>query len=274
MSSGDTGSYRIGEARFRDASAELERLRIQAEVFWPSELPVLERHGLRPGVADVLEAGCGPGYVTALLREHLRGGSVTALDLDPAMLEHARGHLGQDGRVRFVQASVQQTGLPDDAFDVVLARLVLQHVPDARGAFPELRRVLRPGGRLIVVDADFAFTTIFDPEPPFARELMDAVIQGQRLQGGDPHIGRRLPAMLRDAGFTEIIVDAVVAHSVVVGRDAIRATIPDQALDHLEAGGLVSGELAAAAREYLARIDSGEQTFEGMDLTMVASGAA
>jgi SAM-dependent methyltransferase len=266
------GSYRIGEARFRDVPAELQRLRVQAELSWPSELPILERHGLRAG-RHVLEAGCGPGFVTELLLEHIGDGSVTALDVDASMLDHARRHLGDDGRVRFVEAPVSATGLPTEAFDAVLARLILQHVPDAVSALGELRRILRPGGRLIAVDADFAFTTIFDPEPSFLRELMDAVVAGQRAEGGDPHVASKLPALLRDAGFSDIAVDAVVLHSVVVGRERFRATIPAGAIDHLQASGLVSGELAAEARDYLARIDAGEP-FEGMDVTLVVSGSA
>jgi SAM-dependent methyltransferase len=273
LSSEGTGSYRIGEARFRDAAAELERLRVQAEVLWPSELPVLERHGLRAD-ATVLEAGCGPGFVTALLLEHVSEGSVTALDVDPTMLAHARELVGANDRVRFVEASVSATGLPDEAFDVVLARLLLQHLPDVPAALAELRRVLRRGGRLIVVDADFAFSTLFDPEPLFTRELIDAVVEGQRRQGGDGYIGRKIPALLRDAGFTEIAVDAAVTHSVVAGREGLRAIIPDQALHHLEAAGLISHDLAEEARAYLARVDGGEQPYEGMEMSMVVSGAA
>lgn len=176
--------------------------------------------------------------------------------------------------MRFVEASAAATGLPDASFDLVLARFLLQHVPDVPAVLAELRRVLRPGGRLIAVDADFTFSTLFEPEPAFARELVDAVIEGQRLRGGDPHIGRKLPRLLREAGLSEIAVDAIVAHSVVVGRPAIRRAIPDKALEHLERGGLISKELASEARSYLARIDSGEQEFEGMDTALVVSGSA
>ncbi|MGH3134203.1 MAG: class I SAM-dependent methyltransferase [Gaiellaceae bacterium] len=273
MGSGETGSYRIGEARFRDASAELDRLRVQAELAWPQELRALVQHGLRED-ATVLEAGCGPGFVTALLLEHVRGGSVTGLDLDSTMLAHARELLAGSERVRFVEASASATGLPAESFDVVLARFLLQHLPDVPAVLAELRRVLRPGGRLIVVDSDQAFDALFYPEPPFTGELMRAVAEGQRLLGGDRYIGRRLPALIRDAGFSAIAVDAVVAHSVVVGRRPIRQIIPDQALDHMEADGLVSPELAASARSYLERIDSGEQDFEGMVLYVVVSGSA
>ena len=61
---------------------------------------------------------------------------------------------------------------------------------------------------------------------------------------------------------------------MVVGREPVRRTIPDQALDHLEAGGFASPELAAEARAYLARLDAGEQHFEGMVSYLVVSGAA
>jgi ubiquinone/menaquinone biosynthesis C-methylase UbiE len=272
-SSDQTGSYRIGEERFRDIASELERLRIQADLVWPDELRALVRHGLRED-ADLLEVGCGPGFVTARLLEHVQQGFVTAIDIDSAMLGHARERIGDSTRVRFVEASATKTGLPDDAFDAVVVRLVLQHLPDVDAALAELGRVLRPGGRLIAVDTDHAFDTLFDPEPAFYCDLMAAVAEAQRSRGGDRYIGRRLPALLRGAGFSEILIDSVVAHSVIVGREPIRRTIPDQALDHLEASGFISAELATTARGYLAAVDAGELEFEGMVSLLVVSGAA
>lgn len=273
MTSGETSSYRIGEERYRDAPSELARLRVQAEVAWPQELRALERHGLRDDAA-VLEAGCGPGFVTSHLLEFVQRGSVTALDVDQAMVAHARELVGSSERARFVEAGVAETGLPADSFDVVLARFVLQHLPDPGAAIEELRRVLRPGGRLIVVDADDALTNLFDPEPPFFRELMDAVGESQRRQGGNRLIGRRLPRLLGDAGFFDLAVDAVVAHSAVVGLAPIRSIIPDHALDYMEAAGVISAQLSRTARDYLARIDSGEEDLELMLGYFVVSGSA
>jgi ubiquinone/menaquinone biosynthesis C-methylase UbiE len=191
-------------------SAELARLRVQAELAWPQELSVLERHGLRAD-STVLEAGCGPGFVTLRLLEHVRDGTVTGLDLDTTMLEHARELMSGSERVRFVQASAAATGLPSASFDVVVARFLLQHLSNVGTVLTELKRVLRPRGRLIVADADFAFSTVFEPEPTFVRQLIDAVMAAQRAQGGDPSIGRKLPRLLREAGFSGIAVDALVA---------------------------------------------------------------
>jgi ubiquinone/menaquinone biosynthesis C-methylase UbiE len=269
----ETSSYRIGEARFRDVAAELARLKAQADVAWPQELAALRRHGLATD-SDVLEAGCGPGFVTQRLLEHVRDGSVTALDVDSAMLAHARELVATSHRARFLEASAVATGLPDAAFDVVVARFLLQHLPDVPAALTEFRRVLRPGGRLIVVDGDNDFSLLFDPEPPFYRELMDAVASVHRRHGGDSRIGRRLPRLLDDAGFAALAVDAVATHSAVAGRDAIRAVIPLHALDHMEATGALSPELAAHAREFTAEIDSGERAFDGLLCYLVVSGAA
>lgn len=271
MTSPETGSYRIGQARFRDSASELARLEHQAGLAWPQELRTLERHGLHKD-ASVLEAGCGPGFVTKRLLDYLQHGSVTGLDVDSTMVAHARELLAGSDRVRFVERSADDTGLPDESFDVVYVRFVLQHVPNVEAVVAECRRVLRPGGRLIVADADAVFSVLFDPQPSFFPGLIAAVAETQRQQGGNATMARRVPRLLADAGFSGIAIDAVITHSVLVGRDAIRRVIPIQALDHMEAVGVISPELAATARDYVARLDSGEKSFDGMYTFLVVSG--
>jgi ubiquinone/menaquinone biosynthesis C-methylase UbiE len=272
LSSREAGSYRIGEARYRDAAAELARLQAQAEAAWPSEARTLERHGLREDAA-VLEAGCGPGFVTARLLACVPQGSVTALDFDPAMVAHARDLVGASERVQFVEGSAAATGLPGRSFDIVVARFLLQHLPDITAALSEFRRVLRPGGRLIVVDADNAFTFLFDPEPPFYSGLMAAVEEAQRLHGSEPKIGRRLPRLLADAGFSDLEVDVVVAHSVLVGRETIARVIPVQVLEGMEESGIVPPDLAATARDFFTRLDSADAANDAMMSFVVVSGS-
>ncbi len=95
----------------------------------------------------VLDAGCGSGPLMEALRT--RGADVSGFDLSPAMVELARERLGDDAVL-----SVADLGAPlpwaDDAFDVVVASLSLHYVEDWASALAELRRVLEPGGRLIV----------------------------------------------------------------------------------------------------------------------------
>jgi SAM-dependent methyltransferase len=102
----------------------------------------------------ILDAGCGSGPLSAALRD--RGAIVTGFDASAGMIEQARRRLGADADLR-----VAELGGPlpyaDGAFDDVIASLVLHYLEDWGPALAELRRVLKPGGRLIVsVDHPFA----------------------------------------------------------------------------------------------------------------------
>ena len=95
----------------------------------------------------VLDAGCGSGPLSAALRA--RGAIVTGFDSSPAMVELARQRLGEDADLRVADLS-QLLPFSDGAFDDVVVSLVLHYLQDWRGPLAELRRVLRPGGRLIL----------------------------------------------------------------------------------------------------------------------------
>lgn len=99
------------------------------------------------GGRQVLDAGCGSGPLAAALHE--KGAVVTGLDASAEMVELARRRLGPD-----VDLHVADLGEPlpfaDDAFDVVVASLVLHYLQDWVAPLTELRRVLRPGGRLVL----------------------------------------------------------------------------------------------------------------------------
>jgi SAM-dependent methyltransferase len=102
----------------------------------------------------ILDAGCGSGLHFAALRD--RGAIMAGFDASAGMLEQARRRLGDDADLR-----VAELGCPlpyaDGAFDDVIASLVLHYLEDWGPALAELRRVLKPGGRLIAsVDHPFA----------------------------------------------------------------------------------------------------------------------
>ncbi|MCK2218437.1 class I SAM-dependent methyltransferase [Actinomadura sp. ATCC 31491] len=104
----------------------------------------------------VLDAGCGSGPLFAALRD--RGAIVTGIDASAGMLEQARRRLGADADLRVADLGAPLP-FPDDAFDDVVASLVLHYLKDWGPALAELRRVLRPGGRLLVsVDHPFVIT--------------------------------------------------------------------------------------------------------------------
>jgi len=107
----------------------------------------------------ILDAGCGSGPLSAALRD--RGAIVTGIDISAGMLERARRRLGDDG-ARLQQADLKSPlPFPDNAFDDVITSLVLHYLEDWKAPLAELRRVLRPGGRLIVsVNHPFSIYTL------------------------------------------------------------------------------------------------------------------
>jgi SAM-dependent methyltransferase len=104
----------------------------------------------------ILDAGCGSGPLFAALRD--RGAIVTGIDKSAQMLELARRRLGDDADLQVAELG-SPLSFSDDTFDDVTASLVLHYLQDWGPALAELRRVLKPGGRLIVsVDHPFAVT--------------------------------------------------------------------------------------------------------------------
>lgn len=96
---------------------------------------------------EVLDAGCGSGPLTEALRA--KGAVVSGFDLSPVMVDLARTRLGDDADVRVADLGAPLP-YPDDKFDLVVASLSLHYVEDWASTLTELRRVLKPHGRLIV----------------------------------------------------------------------------------------------------------------------------
>src|SRR5262245_38051349 len=102
-----------------------------------------------PADADVLEVGCGPGWMWRSSLDRVpRTWRIMLTDLTPGMTEEAVAALGSDARFRVRQMDVQTLDLPDASFDAVIANWMLYHVEDRARALAEIRRVLKPGGAL------------------------------------------------------------------------------------------------------------------------------
>jgi ubiquinone/menaquinone biosynthesis C-methylase UbiE len=163
-------------------------------------LPVLHRKivalaGIRPG-ERILDVGCGPGRL-AIVAGTVAGLEGETCGIDPAaeMVELARRNAARAGvRVRFEVGVIEALPYPDDHFDVVLNSLMLHHLPDGlkRRGLAEIRRVLKPGGRVVAVD--------FGATPD---EGIGHLLCVLRLRTGWDH-AERLRTMLGDAGFDAV----------------------------------------------------------------------
>ncbi len=103
------------------------------------------------GCKKILDAGCGNGrYTRCLLRRADADAFITAFDLSQKMLRRARKHL-KNGKVSFAAADVTRLPYPDEAFDCVVCGWMVEHLPDARLGLRELSRVLKPGGKMLLM---------------------------------------------------------------------------------------------------------------------------
>jgi ubiquinone/menaquinone biosynthesis C-methylase UbiE len=118
---------------------------------------------------EVLEIGPGPGGLAVELARRHAGLRLTGLDIDPAMVERAAVRARRealDERLAFVVGDVAALPFPDASFDLVTSSFSVHHWPDAAAGFAEIRRVLRPGGRVIVYDLPDRWGRLETKAPP------------------------------------------------------------------------------------------------------------
>jgi phosphatidylethanolamine/phosphatidyl-N-methylethanolamine N-methyltransferase len=119
-------------------------------VLHPGRVDAIERMGIRPG-ERVLEVGVGTGINAAL---YPRDCAVTGIDLSSSMLEKAHDRIARKGvrNVRLMQMDAADLKFADDTFDIVYAPYVISVVPDPVGVTREMRRVCKPGGRIVILN--------------------------------------------------------------------------------------------------------------------------
>lgn len=178
---------------------EMQRLYEQAEIL---EDILHSDTAFAPG-AKVLEAGCGVGAQTRLLLKRSPKANFTCIDISEASLAKARRLKDTPGfeQVTFEQADIHHLRFPDAAFDHIFVCFVLEHLDDPVTALKELKRVLRPGGTLTVIEGDHG-SCFWHPETPDGRLAWHGLIAAQQAHGHDPLIGRRLVPLLTAAGLT------------------------------------------------------------------------
>lgn len=178
----------------------------------------LELLDVRPG-ERVLDVGTGPGQLLASLADAVGAhGAAHGTDPSPAMAAMARERVG-DGAVVHDGGVDGPGSLPDGPFDAVVCTQVMEYVPDVPAALGEFVRVLRPGGRVLVLDTDWDSVVWHVTDRERHRRVMDA---------WDDHLAHpRLPCtlgpQLRDAGFDDVRVDVIPLLNPVWDRDTFGA---------------------------------------------------
>ena len=216
----------------------------------------------------ILDVGCGPGfYALELLDEVGEKGSIVAVDASADMLALARRRCAGRDNVDFRSGNAMALPVGDAEFDAALCVQVMEYVSDSGRALGEMHRALRPGGRVLVWDVDWATVWWYSADPDRMRRVLLA--WDEHLV--HPSLPRRLGAYLRAAGFVDV---AVAGHSfVTVDYDAesFAVMMAGMVADFVPGRGGVTGDEAADwLVEQRDLAERGEFFFEGTQFCFTA----
>jgi SAM-dependent methyltransferase len=196
----------------RAPPTELRRLRLQAEVWEPAGHSLLEL--LPAGDAPhALDIGCGSrGWLAVLDAWVGPNGRVIGTDVDDTMLAAAGSLVEQRGlaRVDLVNDDLFATRLPAGEFDLVHARFQLAPLGRHQEQMAAYRRLMRPGGTIVLEDPDSS-TWTFEPEAPACERLIDLIVGAVKTGGGDFDAGLRGAALLAGVGIEPKVRRTVLA---------------------------------------------------------------
>jgi SAM-dependent methyltransferase len=182
-----------------------DRLRVLSGVLGVSTAALLDRVGM-PRDATCLDVGCGGGDVTAMLAARAPSGRVVGTDRDAVTIDLAR--IGSAPNVEFRVEDIADTIASGTRYDVVYARFLLSHLPDAAGWVGALAEIVAPGGALVVEDVRISGAFCSPPSAAFERSL-GIFIRTVQANGGDPELGPHLPRYLQAAGLDGIGIEVV-----------------------------------------------------------------
>lgn len=233
--------------RQREAGRRFDAL---AELFDPWTLDHLDRLGPAAGWR-CWEVGAGGPSIPAALAERVGPtGHVLATDIDTSWLTDLAATT-----VEVRRHDLAQDEPPAGGFDLVHARLLLVHLPDRAEVLHRMASAVRPGGWLVVEDADPALQPLACPdERGHAEELANRIRRGFRSllaqRGVDLAFGRTLPALLRGAGLRDVRAEGYFPLTSPACRELEAATVR-QLRERLVSGGLATG---AEIDRYLAHL--------------------
>lgn len=166
-----------------------------------------------PPQSSILEAGCGVGAQTVILAKKSPEAHITSIDISQESINHAQTAVEKEGiqNVQFKMADIMDLDFPSESFDHIFVCFVLEHLSHHTAALRELKRVLKRGGTITVIEGDHG-SCYFHPESEAGKKVWNCLITCQKRLGCNPNIGRELYPILEGAGFKDVEVTPRVVY--------------------------------------------------------------
>jgi ubiquinone/menaquinone biosynthesis C-methylase UbiE len=224
---------------------------------------ILQGLRLQPGMR-VLDLGCGTGADAFEIADLVSpGGSVTGVDSSESLIGEAVRRVASRGLpVTFQVGDARALQFPNDYFDAVRTERMLMHLPDPSRALAEMARVLRPGGRMVVLDFDWENQFCDSPYKDTTRKIALSFCDGMK----NGWIGRCLPRLFHEVGLTDV---SVSLHAITVTYDFLQLLLGGH-VARAVANGILSEAEADLWWTDLARANAEGRFLYGMTAFIVA----
>jgi len=243
-------SFDVGEAHRVEALYQTPDVVAQRE-------RVLSAVALREG-ERVVDLGCGPGLLALQMAQRVGpGGEIQCVDASTSMIAIARRRCGSVDWVQVRAGDVSALPFADCTFDAAVCTQVYEYVPDIERALSELYRVLKPGGRAVVVDTDWESCVWHSTDD----KRMRRVIEAWDRHCPHPQLPRTLAPGLRSAGFETPRLEVIVLVNDRYDPDTYSAGVMPLLAAYASKQGLVAGEEADAWLADLEDLGRREQYF-------------
>ena len=185
------------------SSKESKRLQDQAQTL----TDLLHHDTVYPANSHVLEVGCGVGAQTVILAQNNPQSQILSLDISSESVATAKARVeeAEYSNVSFLEGDLFSLPFEDETFDYIFVCFVLEHLTHPQKALECLKRILKTGGSLTVIEGDHG-SAYFHPDSAAAKKTIQCLIDLQAQKGGNALIGRQLYPLLSSANYKEVHV--------------------------------------------------------------------
>jgi arsenite methyltransferase len=210
----------------------------------------------------ILDVGCGPGfYASELLDQVGPEGSVVGVDPSEQMLAVAAHRCEGRPNARFLDGGATSLPVEDEGCDRALSVQVLEYVGNVESALRELHRALRPGGRVVLWDVDWATLSWHSRDP----DRMQRALRAWDEHLADPSLPRTLAPRMRAAGFEDVAMEAHAFATAEFTPDAYGSALLPLIADYMASvEGFGPAEAGAFEAEQRELAEAGEFYFACM----------
>jgi SAM-dependent methyltransferase len=188
-----------------DLKGERQRLELMSALLDPMERALIERLGVKAGWR-CLELGSGNGSIARILAGIVApSGGVVASDIDVRYMAELRAPCLEVRRLDIMQDAIE-----DEAYDLVVARALLHHLPARQTALGRMIEAVKPGGAFLSIEPDMLPCTV--AEPASMRAFWQAWLRWSEQSGIDYFVGRKIPALLDSLGLAGVAGEGHNAH--------------------------------------------------------------